>query len=89
MNPKMQSLCNDIEKTKGKITELQARLRDLERRKTELENSEIVGIMRGIDVAPEELADFIKAFKEQRQPPASPVSSTIPASEKEEEINEE
>ena len=33
------------------------------REKTELENVEIVGMVHGLSVAPEELAAFIKAFR--------------------------
>ena len=32
MNPKIERVCKDIDKTKGKIGELQARLRELERK---------------------------------------------------------
>ena len=40
-----------------------ARLAAQRRTKTDLENMEIVGMVRGLDVAPEELAAFIKAFR--------------------------
>ena len=63
MNPKIQKIVTEIEKVKGKIATQQARLRELEQQKTELENTEIVGMVRGLDVAPEELAAFIKAFR--------------------------
>ena len=33
MNPKIERVCKEIDKTKGKIGELQARLRELERQK--------------------------------------------------------
>ena len=52
-----------IDKVKEKIAVQQTRLRELEQQKTELENMEIVGMVRGLDVAPEELAAFIKAFR--------------------------
>ena len=63
MNGKIQKVEAEIEKVKAKITAQQARLRELEQQKTELENTEIVGMVRGLDVAPEELAAFIKAFR--------------------------
>ena len=43
MNPKIEKLAKDIEKTKAKIAEQQARLRDLEKQKTELENTDFCG----------------------------------------------
>ena len=42
MNPKIEKLAKDIEKTKAKIAEQQARLQDLEKQKTELENTDFV-----------------------------------------------
>ena len=63
MNQKIQKIVTEIEKVKSKIATQQARLRELEQQKTELENTEIVGMVRGLDVAPEELVAFIKAFR--------------------------
>jgi hypothetical protein len=65
MNPKIQKTINEIEKTKTKITELQARLQTLETQRIDMENTEIVGLFRSVDVAPQDLADFIRAFKAQ------------------------
>ncbi len=45
----------EIEKTKAKITEQQNRLKELEQRKVEAENSEIVEIVRGMSVSLSEL----------------------------------
>lgn len=60
MNGKIQKVEAEIEKVKAKITAQQARLRELEQQKTELENTEIVGMVRGLDVSPEELATLIR-----------------------------
>lgn len=60
MNAKIQRVMNEIEKTKGKISEFQARLRDLEKQKTELENMEIVSAVRGMDISLADLADMLK-----------------------------
>ena len=62
MNGKLQKVMAEIEKVKAKIAAQQIHLRELEQQKTELENTEIVGMVRGLD-APEELAAFIKAFR--------------------------
>ena len=40
----------EIEKVKTKITEQQARLKELEQKKVEAENSEIVDIVRGMSI---------------------------------------
>lgn len=63
MNQKIQKIVNEIEKVKGKIATQQARLRELEQQKTEIENTEIVGMVRGLEVTPEELASIIQAFR--------------------------
>lgn len=60
---KLQKVLTEIDRTKEKIAVQQTRLRELEQQKTELENVEIVGMVRGLSVAPEELAAFIKAFR--------------------------
>ena len=65
MNPKIKKIETEISKTKSKISELQARLRELERQRTEIENTEIVELVRGVDATPQELAAFIRAFREQ------------------------
>jgi len=69
MNPKIVKIDAEIDKIKAKISELQARLRELARQKTELENTEIVELVRDVDVTPQELAAFIRAFREQKGAP--------------------
>lgn len=61
MNPKIERVNKDIEKTRGKITELQNSLREMERRKTELENMEIVDVVRGMDISLADLAALLKS----------------------------
>ena len=64
MNPKIAKINTEIDKTKAKIAELQTRVRELERQRTEAENTEIVELVRGVDATPQELAAFIRAFRE-------------------------
>ena len=52
MSNKLQKVLSEIDKVKEKIAVQQTRLRELEQQKTELENMEIVGMVRGLDVAP-------------------------------------
>ena len=61
MNPKIERVCKDIDKTKSKIGELQARLRELESQRTELENTEIVETVRGMDISLADLAAMLRA----------------------------
>lgn len=77
MNPKINKINGEIEKTRGKITELQSRLKELERQKTEVENAGILSLVRGIDIAPDELEAFVKAYRERgdRLAPETPAAA--------------
>ena len=81
MNPKIEKLAKDIEKTKAKIAEQQARLRDLEKQKTELENTDFVAVARSYHLTPQELAEFLKT----RQM----VSAQEPSPQEQEEVHED
>ena len=61
MNPKIEKLEKEIGRTKGKIAELQDKLRGLEEQKTELENTDYVAVARSFRLTPQELAEFLKA----------------------------
>ncbi|WP_312279396.1 DUF4315 family protein [Oscillibacter sp.] len=63
MNPKIERVSKDIQKTKDKINEFQTKLRELEKQKTELENMEIVDAVRGMDISLTDLATLLKAAK--------------------------
>lgn len=58
MNPKIEKLEKEIEKTKTKIAEMQAKLHKLEEQKTELENTDYVAVARSFKLTPQQLADF-------------------------------
>ena len=60
MNPKIEKLEKEIDRTKTKIAEMQAKLRKLEEQKTELENTDYVAVARSFHLTPQELADFLK-----------------------------
>jgi len=63
MNAKIERINKEIEKTKGKVAEQQARLRDLEKQKTELENLDIVSAVRGMNISLANLAEVLKLAK--------------------------
>ena len=65
MSKKRERILLNISKTKEKIAELQDKLRELEREKTELENTEIVELVRGTKMNTTELATFLKAYREK------------------------
>lgn len=63
MNPKIQKFRLELEKNKRKIADMQDKNRDLERRIREMENAEIIGIVRAEGMTPEELSEFIRHAK--------------------------
>ena len=60
MSAKIAKVMNEIDKTKGKISEFQSKLRELEKQKTELENLQIVDVVRGMDISFTDLAEMLK-----------------------------
>ena len=57
---KLDRIERDIQKTKAKIAELQKQLRELEAAKTEQENLQIVQLVRGLNMTPEEFTAFVR-----------------------------
>ena len=82
MNPKIKKIDAEYEKNAAKITELQARQKELSKERTELENLDIVGIVRRMGVTPDELAALMQAARPSGPQSAAPV-------EKEEADHEE
>ena len=65
MSKKRERILLNISNTKEKIADLQDKLRELERQKTELENTEIVELVRSTKMNTTELATFLKAYREK------------------------
>lgn len=66
---KLTKLQMEIEKTKQKISEQQTKLRELEHQKTEIENTEIVELVRSMKMNTSELSTFLKAYREKTDAP--------------------
>ena len=69
MNNKLTKLQMEIEKIKHKISEQQTKLRELEHQKTEIENTEIVELVRSMKMNTSELSTFLKAYREKSDAP--------------------
>ena len=67
MNPKIEKLNRDIEKTEAKIAELQDKLRDLKKQKTELENNELISLCRDNGISPADLAAYLREKEKSRK----------------------
>ena len=65
MNPKIEKLEKEIEKTKTKIAEMQAKLH-------KLENTDYVAVARSFKLTPQQLADFLKSQQ------AAPSETVLP-----------
>ena len=80
---KLDRIEKDIVKTKTKIAELQKQLRELEAAKTEQENLQIVQLVRGLNMTPQEFAAFVRGGALQAPP------APLPEFEQEDNADEE
>lgn len=62
MNPQIERINAEIDKHKNKITQLQVRIRRLEARRKELQNTEILGRVEVITATPEDLAAIMRSL---------------------------
>lgn len=53
----------EIEKVRAKIISWQARLKELEAKRTEIENAEIVDAVRGMSIPLDELPNLLQSIK--------------------------
>lgn len=60
---KSEKIQEEIDKVKAKIAEQQTRLKELEQNKREVENSEIVEVVRGMSIPLDELAVLLQTLK--------------------------
>ena len=63
MNPKIEKLKAEKEKNLRRIDALNARDEEIDAKITELENIDIVGIVRENGITPEALAELLKTLK--------------------------
>ena len=99
MNPKIEKITDEIERVKAKIAQLQELLPGLERKKTDLENTEIVRAVRSANVAPGDIASFIGTIKSVRYDsrandaqgtlPSDPGTDAMPGNRQEDSHNEQ
>ncbi|MCI7380026.1 MAG: DUF4315 family protein [Hungatella hathewayi] len=69
---KLDRIEKDIEKTKDKIAALQKQLRELEAAKSEQENLQIIQLVRGLNMTPQEFAAFVRGGALQAPPAPQP-----------------
>ena len=72
---KLERIIAEIDKTKDTISKQQARLRELEAQKTEVENLQIVQMVRALRMTPAELSAFLQGKPDNA--PAATANSTL------------
>ena len=68
MNPKINKLKAEKEKNLRKIAEMTTRNDEIDVQVMELENTDIIGIVRENGVTPEQLAELIRSLKNNITP---------------------
>ena len=63
----------EIDTVKAKLAEQQARLKELEQKKLEAENTEIVDIVRGLSISLDELPVLLQAIRS-----GAPMGQSVP-----------
>ena len=63
MNPKYQKVCADIEKLEGKAADIEKQLEELRKKKTELENLEIINTVRSMVMDKDQIMAFLSNMK--------------------------
>ena len=69
MNPKIKKLQKELSKNKEKISDLQVQNKDLEKQIRELENVDIIGMVREQGLTPEQLAELLRSLKNMPRGP--------------------
>ena len=63
MNPKIKKLKAEKERNVLRITEMTSRNEEIDKQVTELENLDIIGLVRENSITPEELFELIRSLK--------------------------
>ena len=79
MNPKIQKLKAEREKNTEKIAALQQRNKEIDSTVLELENLDIIGMVRSCGLTPETLAQLMQAVKNNPLPVPSGMTEEVEA----------
>ena len=75
MGAKLDRIGADLEKARKKRAEWDARVKDLERRYREEENSEIHEMVHAANLTPDQLSELLKMFAEDSAPKPETIQS--------------
>lgn len=85
---KLERIIAEIEKTKETISKQQAKLRELEAQKTEVENLQIVQMVRALRMTPAELSTFLQGKPDNAAAAATATANSSLFSRQEDTENE-
>lgn len=74
---RIEKIAVEIDRAKEKIAEWQARLRDLERQKTEQENQQILQVVRGAGATSEDILAALALLKSAEAQQSTTPTTTI------------
>ena len=86
MNAKIEKLRAERSKNEKKISECQARNKEIDGQIFDLENNDIIGLVRAANISPDLLSELIQAMK---QNPAATIHDRAMREEMEESLNED
>ena len=69
MNPKITKLREEHEKLKARISRLSARERELDKQIREMENTDIIGLVRSRGLSVEEFAELMRSLNDAEPDP--------------------
>ena len=75
MNPKIKKINTEYEKNAARIAELQARQEELSKQRIELENLDIIGLVRSMGLDPDQLAALVQASRATQEKEGQPYGS--------------
>lgn len=87
-NKKIAKIDADIAKTKGKLAELQALLKEQERQKLELENTNIVDMVRGLNISLADLPALLQSLSGGKTATSGQIGPKLEPTQKEETTDE-
>ena len=85
---KLERIIAEIDKTKDAISKQQGRLRELEAQKTEVENLQIVQMVRALRMTPAELSTFLHGKPDNAAATATAAANSSLFSRQEDTENE-
>jgi hypothetical protein len=84
-NPKIEKVREQIAKTKDIIADYQAKLRELEKQKTDLENLAVIAMFRKEKLDEDEFSALLHSMKKDEPEPAPQTAGTVVADKNDKE----